>query len=129
MASIVVNSVRDTVETVTPAITWLVYVTKAVILDGKEFNVIQVLLIDVYNIHDDKGILLLSYSIKAFWNHLIQWSRHEIYFRNHDHFSFFKVLNRYILQYNIIMRLFFQYYDINYMAFDTKYWIWIPIEL
>lgn len=129
MVPIVVNSVKDTVEMVLPAITWLVYVTKAVILDGQEFNVIKVLLIDEHNIHDDKDIFPLSYSIKAFWNHLIQWSRHEIYFRNHDHFFFFKVLNGYILQYNIIIRLFFQKYDINYMAFDTKYWIFILIEL
>lgn len=56
MVSIAVNSVKDIVETVQPAITWLVYVTKAVILDGKEFNVIKVLLIDEHDIHDDKDI-------------------------------------------------------------------------
>lgn len=56
MASIAVNSVKDIVETVQPAIMWLVYVTKAVILDGKEFSVIKVLFIDVHTIHDDKDI-------------------------------------------------------------------------
>lgn len=66
MASIVVNSVKDTAEMVLPAITLLVYVTKAVILDGQEFNVIKVLLITVHNIHIDKDISPLSYSIKAF---------------------------------------------------------------